>query len=480
MLRGLFVLAILLPGMIFALFDRYRALLLYLWFAFFRPQEWVWFSIAQYRVSLILGLILVVPALATGTFPVLGHPLSIGALALLVCGLLAQTNAVSQAIGWNWIQFFAQLILVCTFAVALLKTPRDLIRAIAVVAGSLGYFATKAGIMSLFVGGAKYISGLAGAFVDNNGYAMGTVMTIPLVVAVGQNAQVAFGGLLPPRIIRWVRYGCFLSAPLCAYTVISTFSRGGFLALVCAIVAFVLLQRRRLKPVLGLIAVALVVVQFVPLPEGYLQRIDSIPVQQVVSADEDEDVASPLEDTAEGRLHFWRVAMLMAEAHPLGVGMRNYELTYNDFDFLNGRYGRRRAVHSSHFQVLAEMGYAGLLVWLGLFVYAFRIGFLVRKRSTTSGLSPDVAHFMFTVSNGLMVSMVGFLIGSCFISLALNDLTWVTFAFLAALDRMSARLCAEAQPTGAGHGLVPRFSAGAAPARTGGRAVAATGLRSGR
>jgi hypothetical protein len=44
-----------------------------------------------------------------------------------------------------------------------------------------------------------------------------------------------------------------------------------------------------------------------------------------------------------------------------------------------------------------------------------------------------------------MVSMVGFMVGGSFLALALNDLTWLTFALLAALDRWSRDACARKQ-----------------------------------
>lgn len=442
-MRTLLILAILVPGIVLALTDRYKALLLYLWFAFFRPQEWVWFDISKLRLSLILGLILVVPALLTGTFPNVTHPLSIGAILFLICGLLAQSNAVNATLGWEWLDFFARLTLICLLAVTLIRTPRDLMRVLAVVAGSLGFFATKAGLISFLEGGVRFAAGLSGAFLDNNGYALGTVMIMPFLVAIGQNAELTFEGLLPRRVISLVRYGCFAAVPLCAYTVISTFSRSGFLSLVGAVLTFVLLHRHRIALTGILAVVAAVVVLYVPMPEGYARRLDSIPIPM----EENEDGSNPLEDSAAGRLHFWQVAVDMVQAYPLGIGMRNFESTYNDYDYLRGKYGRRRAVHSSHFQALAELGYLGACVWTGLFIYGFRVAFRVRRRSRMSGLSPPVARFMLTVATALIVSMVGFLIGGSFISLMLNDLTWVTFALLAALDLVSARLCAEAAQT---------------------------------
>src|SRR6185295_14095726 len=55
MLRTLLVLSILVPGFFLALKDRFNALLLYLWYAFFRPQDWMYLDISALKPSLVLG-----------------------------------------------------------------------------------------------------------------------------------------------------------------------------------------------------------------------------------------------------------------------------------------------------------------------------------------------------------------------------------------------------------------------------------------
>src|SRR5262245_29463451 len=108
MLRFLLVSSILVPGIVMALKDRFMALLLYLWFAFFRPQDWIWFDISSLRLSLVLGVILAVPAMLGGVWPNLSHPLSFGTVVFLLLGIFAQTGAVDPALGWAWVDFFAR------------------------------------------------------------------------------------------------------------------------------------------------------------------------------------------------------------------------------------------------------------------------------------------------------------------------------------------------------------------------------------
>jgi probable O-glycosylation ligase (exosortase A-associated) len=434
MLRSLLVFSILIPGVFLAFTSRYRALLLYLWFAFFRPQDWMWFDITTWRPSLFLGLLLVVPAVLTGVLPTIGHFLCVGSVLFVLAALVAQASAVNQAVGWYWIDEMGRLVLICLFAVTVIKTPRDWMRAVAVIAASLGFYGIKAGLASLLAGGAMYAQGLGGAFSDNNGYALAVVMVMPLIALVGQNAQVAFAGLLPSWTSRWIRIGCFVSLPLCAYTVVSTFSRAGFLALVAALAAWVAFHPRRFRIFIA-VAVISYAATFVPLPKGYLARLGTIaPAVQGGQVD-----ARPDQDVSEGRLYFWTIAVRMARDHPFGVGMRNFQSAFPGYDVTGGAYGENRDVHSSHFQVLAELGYPGLLIWLALFSYGFWVAFRVKRRGHAAALTPSVAHLFTTAPVALIASMTGFLVGGSFISSALNDLTWVTFALLAALDRISAR-----------------------------------------
>jgi probable O-glycosylation ligase (exosortase A-associated) len=432
MLRTIFVMLILVPGIFRALWDRYAALLLYLWFAFFRPQDWMWIDVTSLRLSMILGLLLLFPSLFTGILPNISHLLSVGALFFLGSALLAQIGAVSPSIGWQWIDFLARLILVCLLSVSLTKTPRRFIGVVAVVAGSLGFYGTKAGLASLIAGGVQFGDGLAGAFIDNNGYALAIVMTMPLLVATGENADLLLGDAVRPWARSWFRLGCFAAMPLCAFCVVSTFSRGGFLGLAAGLLAYIVLHRYRFPLLLLVSALAIGAYLFVPLPKGYAERLSTIQNYDEIN-----------EESAISRLHFWRVAVKMAEAQPFGVGLKNFDAAYDKYDFLQGRYGRGRSVHSSHFEVLAELGFFGAAVWIGLFLYAFVVAFRVRRIARLPGLPQASAHFLMTTSTALLASMVGFLVGGSFIALALNDLTWLTFSLVASLDRLSKQLSAR-------------------------------------
>ena len=87
--------------------------------------------------------------------------------------------------------------------------------------------------------------------------------------------------------------------------------------------------------------------------------------------------------------------------------------------------------------MLAENGFLGAAIWIGLFGYSFVVLLpsptprQSRRRRAAMTVFPD------RCVERLMVSLVAFLVGGAFIALSLNDLTWYTFAFVAALDRLS-------------------------------------------
>src|SRR5438874_10866979 len=111
MLRTVFILSILIPGFVAALRNRYAALLMYLWFALFRPQDWLWIDITSLRISLVLGVLLLLPGLFTGLVPNVTHPLSIGMMMFFASALVTQTHAVNPAFGWVWVDFLGRLLL---------------------------------------------------------------------------------------------------------------------------------------------------------------------------------------------------------------------------------------------------------------------------------------------------------------------------------------------------------------------------------
>src|SRR4029077_19575698 len=185
------------------------------------------------------------------------------------------------------------------------------------------------------------------------------------VIATGQNAD-----------RKWLRRALFAAVPLGGLAVISTFSREGFLSLTACALTFVVLQRRKFLSIIALVVAVTTLLVAAPIPEDYFARLETIRSYEDVK-----------EQSALARLHVWQVGLEMAMANPFGVGVKNFELLYDRYDFLDGAFGRGRSAHNTYLQVLVETGIPGFVVYVGLLIYALWCSLKIRRRARTPGLS---------------------------------------------------------------------------------------------
>lgn len=428
-MRSLFVLLVAAVGLGGALVSRHIGLLTYVWFTLFRPVEYSYFALYPLRLPLVSGILLLVPSLLTGRFPNITQPLSVMGWLMWCCVVIAQftTPVIHSGLAahynyvptWDNVDQFTRLLLVSTLAVTLIDTKDKLRHYVAIMAASLGFYSAKGGLAAILAGGLQFAEGID-AFPDNNYYALAITMAMPFMAA----SAVALEAPLPG--LAYLRKAFYAAIPLSIVTVIATNSRGGFVAMAALALVVAMLQERRFTWLAGLILSAVLLYNFAPMPEGYVERISTI-----------NKVEETNETSALGRLHFWHVATIMAENNPLGVGLRYFDYAYDEYDDLGGAYGLTRSVHSSHFQVLAELGYFGLALWVGLFGYAIAACLRIRFRAAKmEQLSDGDRRFYVTMSTAFVASLLAFLVGGAFLAAAANDLTWLTFGGVSALHRM--------------------------------------------
>ena len=144
------------------------------------------------------------------------------------------------------------------------------------------------------------------------------LMLVPICALLAQTTQ-----------RKWEQFFYWFLLVGILYRALSTYSRGGFLACMAMGVTYWLRSRQKLRMLLGMGLVIAVVLPV--LPDAFWTRM-----QTIQTYEEDKDAS------ALGRLHFWAVASEMAKANPLlGVGYMGYNLSYDDYDFSQGQYGRQ-------------------------------------------------------------------------------------------------------------------------------------------
>ena len=125
-------------------------------------------------------------------------------------------------------------------------------------------------------------------------------MLVPLVAYLAQTTTHKWG----QRFYWFLLIGCLFRA-------LTTYSRGGFLACLALGGMYLCRTRQKVRFLLGLCVLVMIVLP--ALPSTFWERMGTIQTY-------DEDTS------ATGRLHFWAVAVRMANAHPLlGVGYNAYK-----------------------------------------------------------------------------------------------------------------------------------------------------------
>jgi O-antigen ligase len=230
-----------------------------------------------------------------------------------------------------------------------------------------------------------------------------------------------------------------------AVTVLSilfTFSRGGFLALL--IVLGLLFLRYRPRPLTLIVTGCLLVLLLVLAPANYQERMWTM-VEELPRLGESNMVT---EGSFRGRLSEVTVAAQIFADHPfIGVGYDNFDVYYLDYSQYVGLDTRReeRQAHNLFMEVAAETGLLGLLTFLLLLtglVYSVR-----RARQLFNQMGARRAIYLV---DALAISMMGYLAGSLFLHAAFPRYFWLLAAIVLALPQVAANEATAAQPSDTG------------------------------
>jgi O-antigen ligase len=195
----------------------------------------------------------------------------------------------------------------------------------------------------------------------------------------------------------------FFAAALVASIVVLvlSFSRGGFVALVCALVLLVILERRNKKILAaGLI---MIVAAAAYSPGIYWERIQSIlnPSLQV----QDFSVFT--------RFETMKVALRLGLTHPwIGVGVDNF--IYQSAYYIPYKL----VVHDTPLQIFAELGILGV----GLFAAIVGYNLFILKRLMARRGDPEANQ----IGKMLFIQQVAILVNSLFIPTSWDMIFWFT------------------------------------------------------
>jgi len=230
-----------------------------------------------------------------------------------------------------------------------------------------------------------------------------------------------------PRLA--IRAGAAFGLVILTLAFVWSGSRGGFLAL-SAVAGFILLRYSAIPVRWRVIATALVaIVVFATASDHYWQQMETI------TSDSDYNHTSET-----GRLPIWRRGIGYMLANPLfGVGADNFPAAEGTLSPLAERqqYGigvRWNAPHSCFVQIGAETGVPGLTLFVAILASAFvalrRAGPAERIQAAASGRA--------LLTPALTASLIGFVVGGFFLSLAYSEMLYTLIAFAVGLRKVTA------------------------------------------
>ncbi len=234
---------------------------------------------------------------------------------------------------------------------------------------------------------------------------------------------------------KWLRMIAGGSAALIITTVIFTYSRGGFLALI--VIGVLIIRDRKMNPykIGGIILFSLIVVSPI-LPQGFTARLTTL--GGLVGGDETE---RQTESSFKGRTSEAIVALQMFQDRPIfGVGRDNYPILYQNYSRRLGIDDRtqQREAHSLYLEMAAEMGVVGLMAFTVMMIAIFK-GLSKAKRDARAINRRDLVPWV----SGIQYGVIAYLIASVFLHGSNIRYFWLIISFALATSVMIENLLAQ-------------------------------------
>jgi len=205
-------------------------------------------------------------------------------------------------------------------------------------------------------------------------------------------------------------------------------SRGGFLSLVCVGI-FIVFRYSAIAFRWRLSAFTLVAAVLVVTASGEYWR-------QMGTILSDTDYNHTEES---GRLQIWKRGLgYMLQSPVFGVGADNFETAEGTLSPLAirqqfGRGVRWTAAHNSYIQIGAELGFPGLLFFLAALASGFTALVGPQRSAGGEGGLPDRTS---ALRQALVSSLIGFVVGAFFLSLAYHEIAYTLMALAVGLRKV--------------------------------------------
>lgn len=420
-MRDLLMLGVLLALLPMALRSSFVAFLVWVYATVLSPHLYLYGFMQDFRFVFVFAAIALVGLWLEkghnrGSF--LAEPSSVLLILFVLHGVMSAIFSMQpNPAVWVRLDIFAKGMVLAMVAPLFLTSRWRIHVMLIVLAAGLGFHGVLDGLKMISSAGSHNVTGIpTSSLSDNNLYALGMVMLLPLLLYLARYSA--------NQLAKWA---ALIAFGLCVMTVLGSNSRGGFLALAILGVWYWLTSPRKLLSTVVLAIVAFGVVQLAP--ERWFERIDTIK-----NAAEDESFL--------GRVAAWKVSLNIANDNPIfGGGFHAVERqwiwdqykTIPNLINIDIPEMTAKAAHSNYFQVLGDLGYIGLILFLSVMASAFVMRWRIKANAAKS--RGDFAWAV-DLATAINLSLVAFMAGGAGVSLAYFELVYLFIMTLLAINRL--------------------------------------------
>jgi len=408
-MRDILVTMIIVGALPFCFVQPWIGILVWSWIGYMNPHRLSWGFATTMPFAQIVAIVTVTGWLCTTDryrFPWTREVYLL--LALWGLFFLSTLFAFYPQDAWRQLDKVSKILFMTFMTLCLMQDPARLRALLLVIALSLGFFGLKGGIFAVTTGGAHQVLGPEGTFIDGNteiGLALN--MVLPLLVFLRREEPHP-----------WLRRLLLVMFGFSIIAILITYSRGALLGL--AAVLSVLFFKSRIKLVALLLLAVGIPIAFLTMPDQWFRKMQTMQEYEQ-------------DGSAAGRLIAWDVAYRIALDHPLlGGGFRPFQREVYAY-YLPNRTRTNTDGHSIFFQVLAEHGFSGLLLYLGLFCSTL---LSLRQMIHRYRYNPSM-QWVFHYAQMVEASLVGYLISGLFLSMSYFDLYYHLVAVAIILKKFS-------------------------------------------
>lgn len=387
----------------------YFGLYLFSVLVLFRPYELIpslsFLSTSAFILAVVTLLIYIPSQLAVeSTLTTLSTEVKC-VLGLMFVALLTMPIAKSPAMAWETFNDnFIKAVLMFIVMVNVVRTRRRLMNLLWISLGIAVYLSYMA--IDLYMKGEMKVEGyrvgvdVKGLFGNPNDLALHLVTMTPLVIVLGLASRT-----------KLMRYFYFLMAAIFVAGNMLSFSRGGFIGLLAssAVLVWKLGRDNRFK--VGLISSVFGLVFILLAPGNYGLRLLSIFIPAL------DPVGS-----SDQRKELLIRSIIVTLRNPWGIGIGNFPIVSI----------HNLVTHNSFTQVSAELGIAGLIIYMIFLISPFRkLGAIERTL-----YAKKKYNWFYYLSIGLQASIIGYMFSSFFVAVAYNWFIYYLIAYAVAFRRV--------------------------------------------